>query len=758
MLHPLATLTSLVQEISRAADAVSAMQTIVQRLEALFDVPVCSLYLRSHKEPKLILAATSGLAEKSVGITSLAINQGLAGTVAHTMHPLNLADGPSHDKFVFMPETGEQPYHQYLGVPLIHLRQLIGVLVIQGTEKVAFSQDQEAFMVTVASQLAATLYDIQQSGTWVRRPYNGGLGQYKKHSGIKGSAGIGCGYLHLVGLKLSLEKIPVETPQGVEAEQLRFKGAVDKLRNELSKGAGRLKDASTGSDIESLFAVYRMMLDSPELQVGIQQRINEGESATQAIQQTALQIASVFESAEDPYLRSRGEDVRNIATKLLGFLLSKGGSKENPQEEVILAGELISITDLSEYPPGIVKGIVCTNGSALSHTAIVANALGIPAVMGASSLHPAQLEGEFVIVDGYRGECITHPLAAMIREYRRLQNADSQFSETLQGLREQPAETTDGFRVKLFTNTGLLADVTPGLKNGAEGVGLYRSEIPFMIHDSFPTEGEQTQVYRQVLESYHPKPVSMRILDIGGDKQLPYFEIKEDNPYLGWRGIRFMLDNTSLLVTQIRAMLKASEGLDNLKLLVPMVSRIDEIESFFRLTQTALDGLLAEGYNIKRPQIGMMVEVPSAIFLLPRMARYLDFISVGSNDLTQYLLAVDRNNPRVSGRFDNLNPVMLLALQSILQQSQSLGLPVSLCGEMASDPAAVLILIGMGFNQLSLSAHYLPKVKWLIRSVSRTQAKALYQEALTMSNEQDIRTMLNNELQRLGLNKLTGNL
>jgi phosphotransferase system enzyme I (PtsI)/phosphotransferase system enzyme I (PtsP) len=376
--------------------------------------------------------------------------------------------------------------------------------------------------------------------------------------------------------------------------------------------------------------------------------------------------------------------------------------------------------------------------------------------MGVTSLDLKKFDGEEVIVDGYRGECILHPQPALLKEYRRLQHADAQFIDQLACLRDLPAETRDGVRVQLLTNTGLLADVTPGRKHGAEGVGLYRSEIPFMLHDSFPTEDEQYEIYRQVLSAYSPLPVSMRTLDIGGDKQLPYFEIREDNPFLGWRGIRFTLDNTSLLVTQLRAMLRANVDNDNLRLLIPMVSRIDELESFVRIVDDTLEELQSEGVAVVRPPIGMMVEVPSAVLLLPRMLKYVDYVSIGSNDLTQYLLAVDRNNPKVSALFDNLNPVMLVALEQIVAHTQAANIPLSLCGEMASDPAAVLLLLGMGLRTLSLNAHSIPKIKWLIRSVNFTDAQALLHKAQNLGSEVEIRALMSQELKRLGLKNLSG--
>ncbi len=749
MQHSLATLTTLVQEISGAENAMQAMKAIVARLSLLMEVPVCSLYLKSPSRSKLILAATQGLAESSVGKIRLALDEGLVGTIAATKHPLNLADAPTHDKFAFFPQAHEEPYHQFLGVPLIHLRQLTGVLVVQGKAKKPFSQEAEAFLVTIASQLAATLSNIQKSGEWIpsRKPRN----PYKRFNGVISSSGVGIGTLTPIQTQVSLDKEPVKKGEGINEETLRFMSALEKVGDDLDRGASRI-EKDLPEDIVSLFAVYRMMLDSPELKEGVLDWIQQGRSAHWSVRQTALDLAAVFEQADDPYMKARGEDVRNIAIKLLTQMAKRVKSTlPDKKTPIILAGHLISIADLSEYSTSQIQGIICTSGSALSHTSIVANALGIPAVMGVSDLDIDRYLQLPVVLDGNRGEVIISPPAAMLKEYRQLQRNEQKFTKSLADLKDQPAVTQDGFHVTLLTNTGLLADVSPGLLNGAEGIGLYRSEIPFLIHDNFPTEEEQYQVYKEVIDAYSPRPVAMRTLDIGGDKQLPYFEFKEENPYLGWRGVRFTLDNTALLVTQIRAMIRAGHGRENLQILIPMVSRIDEIKSIKEVIEQSIAELQKEGKQTSIPKLGIMIEVPSAMLLLDKMAPYIDFVSIGSNDLTQYLLAVDRNNPKVSRLFDNLHPAVLSALQIIREKCSQFNLPVSLCGEMASDPASVLLLIAMGYDRLSLSAHRIPKIKWLIRQTKREDMLRLLQKANEAEDEAEIRKMLNRKLKALGL-------
>jgi signal transduction protein with GAF and PtsI domain len=321
-------------------------------------------------------------------------------------------------------------------------------------------------------------------------------------------------------------------------------------------------------------------------------------------------------------------------------------------------------------------------------------------------------------------------------------------------LRDLPAITTDGTRIQMYANSGLLADISPGLQAGAEGLGLYRTEIPFMVSDTFPSEEEQVAVYRQILQAYQNKPVYMRVLDIGGDKPLPYFPIEEDNPALGWRGIRFCLDNSSLFMSQIRAMLRAAEGSENLRIMLPMVGSTSELIEFNKLLMDALQQLAEEGVKVKKPPIGIMVEVPAAISQLASWREQLDFISIGSNDLSQYLLALDRNNPRVAASYDHVHPAVLHEIARVIDIAQKADLPVSLCGEMSSDPIAVVLLVGMGIRTLSMSAAQLPKIKWLLRHISVQNAKEMVEATFALNDARLIRKLVADRLYVLGAGEI----
>jgi phosphotransferase system enzyme I (PtsI)/phosphotransferase system enzyme I (PtsP) len=735
MEHSLVKLKKIVQQAATAASSEKQMSYIVSAVCGAMDVEVCSLYL-ADAQGVLTLAATEGLESGSMGRVKLETGEGLVGTVALIRHPLNVEDAAQHPAFHYFPEIHEEQYCAFLGVPLVYLRRLVGVLVVQGQKKRRFSDEEEAFLVTIAAQLAAIVATVESPSDDDSSVSESG--STRKMVGIKGSGGIGIGRIHVVS-DTGLEQVTDREISDVSAELDRFHLALQQTRDELEAGSNTLVD-SMPEDVAAIFSVYRMLLDSGNLVADIEERIRAGNWAPGAVRATISEYTSMFDAMEDLYFQARGEDIRNIGKKLSAKLRGDAIPVAQSSEGLILAGELVSITDIARFRPDQLVGILCTGGSALSHTAVVANALGLPAVMGTGEIKGLS-ENSLAVIDGHHGEVIFNPSEGVVREFQVRVDRERSLISGLEHLKDHPAITPDGFRVRLYANTGLLTDISPGLERGAEGIGLYRSEIPFMVHANFPTEEEQFQIYRNVLTAYTGKPVHMRTLDIGGDKALPYFSFTEQNPSLGWRGIRFTLDNAPIFMTQLRAMLRASEGMDNLRVLLPMVSRVDEVDGFQELLTDACNQLAEEGHRIARPAVGIMVEVPAAVALLPFIARRIDFISIGSNDLAQYLLAVDRNNPRVSGMFDNLHPAVIHEIHRITTEARQFDLPVGLCGEMASDPLAVVLLLGMGVDTLSMNAFNLLRIKWLIRSMPRTVAEKVLERALDLEHENEIRSL-----------------
>ncbi len=497
-----------------------------------------------------------------------------------------------------------------------------------------------------------------------------------------------------------------------------------------------------------------MMLRSENLVDGTIEGIRAGNWAPGALRETIVEHVSAFEAMEDPYLRERASDVRDLGRRILEHLQSTSPIQRSWEPNTILVGEEISASQLAEVPVQYLVGVVSARGSSASHVAILARALGIPAVMGVDDLPVNRLEGQDIVVDGYQARLFVRPSRAIREEFQRLQAEEAALSQDLLDLIELPSETPDGVHVPLYANTGLLTDITPSLRCGAEGVGLYRTEVPFMIRDRFPGEEEQFRIYRQVLEAFAPAPVTVRTLDIGGDKALPYFPVEEENPFLGWRGIRIALDHPEIFLTQVRAILRANAGLDNLQLLFPMISSVGEIDEAVGLVRRAHEELVEEGEQVTYPKIGVMIEVPSAVYQVPAMAKRVDFFSIGSNDLTQYLLAVDRNNAQVSDLYNALHPAVLRAIHQVVVEAHAVQRPVSVCGEMAGDPAAALLLLGMGVDSLSMSSASLLRVKWVLRSFNTEKMQSLLEETWKLEDAASVQALLHNSLVEAGLGGL----
>lgn len=730
-------LTHLVRQVSLVDDPCDQVKLIVDSISELIGIDVCSLY-RSNDDGDMVLLASHGLAVTSA--LTVPAGKGLVGLVSQSRHPINVAEAASHPNYFYVPETREERYSSFFGAPLVRRGEVIGVLVVQGVRPQMLGEEAEALLVTLASQLALIVANIPDTGKPVSAINRQVLG-------IKGAPGVGIGAVY-IGSGGDLAAVPDADCDDIDVSIQQWHQLLHSTRDDLSHEQASLGAEISGS-VGGIFEAYQMLLSDQSLIGRVEAEIRAGQWLPGALRAGIHYYAELFQAMEDPYLRARHEDIRHLGNKL--FSVWQGVSRvdqarELPSGPLVLVAAQVSISDIAGIPLQQLAGIVCYEGSSLSHVAVLANAMGIPAVMGMGTL-PGLHAGDPLIVDGNVGQVFLNPSAALINEFRYLILQDQQRRQQLDELRELPAITSDGEVVSLLTNTGLLADLSPGINSGAEGIGLYRTEIPFMIRDSFPSEDEQVHVYSTVLASYAGKPVYMRTLDVGGDKQLPYFPIHaEENPALGWRGIRFTLDNIQLLMTQVRAMIRAAAGADNLHILLPMISSTSEVDSFKVLLEDALTQLRQEGVEVCRPRVGVMIEVPAAISQLPFWRDKIDFISIGSNDLSQYLLALDRNNARVASRYDHVHPAVLHEIYRIVNSARQCQLPVSLCGEMAADPVAVVLLLGMGIRSLSLSAAKLPGIKSLIRSLSIASACDLLEQALQMDCVADIRGLVDDAL------------
>lgn len=746
-------LRSIVQEVSAAKDLQSALDIIVNRVRDALDTHVCSIYLLDQDFHCHVLMASEGLNQEAVGRVSLELGEGLVGLVAKHAEPVNLRDAPRHRNFCLLEQTGEEDFHAFLGVPIIHHRSVLGVLVVQHGDLRRFDEGEEAFLVTLSAQLAGVIAHAEATGAIEGVSPSGHRIFDTAFAGVSGCAGVAIGTSVVVYPHADLSRVPDRMIEDVEAEIDFFNSCLNAVRGEMREFNERLA-GQLAEEERQLFDAYVRILDDDALGNEVVARIRMGHWAQGALAWVAGEHLRAFERMEDEYLRERAVDIKDLCARVLAHLQQEKPDKPEYPEDTILVGEELTASMLAEVPKDKLRGLISVKGSGNSHVAILARTMGTPTVMGAVDLPFHQLDGKQLIVDGYKGEVVTNPSAHLLEQFRATIREEEELNRDLAGLRDLPCETADRHRVSLQVNTGLMSDVLRSLDQGAEGIGLFRTEVPFLLAERFPGEQEQTEIYREQLDTCAPKPVTMRTLDIGGDKALSYFPIEEANPFLGWRGIRVTLDHPEIFTAQVRAMMRAGIGLENLQIMLPMVSNLREVEAAVGLIRKSYHELLQEGEELPFPPIGVMIELPAAVYQTRALARMVDFVSIGSNDLTQYLLAVDRNNPRVANLFSSFHPAVLSALQFVVDQAHAESKPVSICGEMAGNPGAAVLLVAMGFDILSMNASALPRVKSVIRSMTLKACRDLLRKVMQMDDEQMIRNAVDMALYEAGVDRL----
>lgn len=751
------TLRRIVQDVAGAGSFREQLNLLVHDVRVALGTEVCSIYLMNRAQDQLLFAANEGLNKKSVGKVSLAVHEGLVGLVAERAEPINLNNATVHPRFHLIPEIGEESFHAFLGVPVIDHRQVLGVLVVQQRERRKFDESEEAFLVTLSAQLAAVIGHAEATGDMQQifaRDMSPALERADAvFRGVGGTPGISMGTAVLIHPPASLEAVTDKIIEDVSTELMVLDRAVDSVRADIRRISEQFA-ASLPPEELALFDVYLHMLDDNALSGDIRDRVRKGSWAQGALKQVIHEHMRRFEAMEDPYLRERGADVKDLGLRVLAYLQDLTAKKIHFPDDTILVGDEVTPGMLAEVPAEKLRGIVSVRGSVNSHLAILAQSLDIPAIMGAVDFPVANIDNQPLIVDGFYGEVICNPLPATIEHYQTLIAGELELAEELEELKDYKGVTLDGWRVGLWVNIGLTG-VGRSLDRGAEGIGLFRTEIPFMTKDRFPSEEEQRLIYREHMEAFEPKPVTMRTLDVGGDKALSYFPIVEENPFLGWRGIRVTLDHPEIFMVQARAMLRANEGLlGELRIMLPMITTIAEIEEAMALVARAHQEVLEEGADVKKPQIGVMIEVPAAVYQAKRIAGMVDFLAVGSNDLTQYMLAVDRNNPRVAGLFNETHPAVLNALREVAIAALSEKTDLGICGELAGNPIGAVLLMAMGYQVLSMNETNLPKVKWLIRNIKRSHARRMLNATLSMDTAEEVQAFMHEQLTAAGLGRV----
>ena len=746
-------LRKIVQKVNAAEDLQSALRIIVHRVRETLEAQVCSVYLLDKDINSHVLMASEGLNETAVGHVSLPVGEGLVGLVAKHAEPINLQDASLHPSYHYLQETGEENFNSFLGVPIIHHRSVLGVLVVQNDKRHRFDEGEEAFLITLSAQLAGVIAHAEATGAIEGISPSGHKTVDTVFPGVSASSGVAIGHAVVLFPLADLSQIPNRQASDIESEVEFFNSCLNAVRKDIrdlhSKIAGHVAEGE-----RQLFDVYLHMLDDDALGNEVVERIKQGNWAQGALAYVAHEHVRNFEIMEDEYLSERAVDIKDLCSRVLFYLQEKEPVITDYSTDTILVSEELTPAMLAEVPKDKLKGMISIKGSGNSHVAILARTMGIPTIMGAVDLPYNKLDGREIIVDGYKGEVISNPSDQLRKRYLNTIKEQDLLIAELDELKDLPCVTADNHRVNLWINTGLISDVIHSLDQGAEGIGLFRTEEPFLLHERFPSEQEQSDIYREQLRAFAPKPVTMRTLDVGGDKALPYFPIEEANPSLGWRGIRVTLDHPEIFMAQIRAMLRASIGFENLQIMLPMVSNVGEVNSAMQLLKKAHNELILEGLEVEFPPIGVMIELPAAVYQTRALAKLVDFISVGSNDLTQYLLGVDRNNPRVADLYSAFHPAVLNALQHVVSEAQKEQKSVSICGEMAGDPGAAVLLMAMGFNILSMNAATLLKVKSVIRSVSLGAAHDLLEQVMQMDDAQMIRSAVDMTLYDSGVDRL----
>jgi phosphotransferase system enzyme I (PtsP) len=711
---------SLLRQIREAmaggGPAQQRLDMVVRIIARSMVAEVCSIYLR-RANGEVELFATEGLSPTAVHVTTLKPGEGLIGEIMRQGRPLSLSDAPSHPAFAYRPETGEDPYHSFLGVPLLRGGRVIGVLVVQNRTERVYGEDEVEDLQIIAMVLA----EMVGEGAGAEGLKGVDIAPHKAER-VKGqrlAEGLAIGIAVLHERPVAPEHLLSED---AVAEEARLKTAVGALQDQIDAMMGG-EHGLVGASFEVL-ETYRMFAHDRGWNRSLEEAVRSGLTAEAAVERVRSEHRARLGQARDPYLRERLHDLEDLNDRLLRHLTGDGAGERVLPKNAILIARNLGPAELLEYDRTKLRGILLEEGSAASHAAIVASALDIPCVGRLAGLRDLVSEGDKVIVDGDMGEAHLRPRPDIVSAINtRIEVRDQRRAEFAR-LRETPAYTRDGVKITLLMNAGLDLDLELMRDAGAEGIGLFRTEFQFMVAEELPRFNSQTQLYGRVLDAADDMPVTFRTLDLGGDKILPYLEAeREDNPALGWRAIRMGLDRPALLRLQLRALIAAAKG-RALRVMFPMVCTVDE----FRAARAFVDQEIAWAERRGRAppsrlEVGAMIEAPSLLWHLDALLPLVDFVSVGTNDLMQYLFASDRGNPRVSDRYDPLSPPVLRALKTLQEGCAATGTPVSICGEIAGRPLEAFALLALGFDRLSMPAAGIGPVKRMVLSCDREAAR-----------------------------------
>lgn len=707
------------EAMAGASPAQDRLDTVVRIIAQSMVAEVCSIYLR-RASGELELFATQGLKPEAVHTTRLRPGEGLVGEVARTAAPISLSDAPSHPSFAYRPETGEDPYHAFLGAPLLRGGRAIGVLVVQNRSERRYDDEEVEDIQTIAMVLAETVASGELLAQDELRDIEVAPHRPERLKGQRFAEGLAYGHVILHEAPVAPENLLAENQQ---VEEIRLREALIGLKANIDSildgGQGKL----AGLPFEVL-ETYRMFADDRGWNRSLEEAVRTGLTAEAAVDRVRNEHRARFAQARDPYIKERLHDFEDLANRLLRVLAGDRPGERDLPDDAILVARNLGPADLLEYPRHKLRGLLLEEGSAASHAAIVARALQIPCVGRIMGLRDRLSEGDLVIVDGETGETYLRPRPDMLAAVQSRMLVRSERQAEFTKLRDVAAVTLDGTRITVLTNAGLAVDLENLDATGAEGIGLFRTEFQFMVSEELPRLTSQTALYKLVLDTAGDRPVTFRTLDIGGDKVLPYLETeREENPALGRRAIRLGLDRPGLLRLQLRALLTAAAGRE-LRVMFPMIATVDEFRAARELVDVECAWAKRRGRALPALlRVGAMIECPSLLWHLDALLPLTDFVSVGTNDLFQYMFAADRTNPLVSDRYDPLSPPALRALAEIQKKCADTGTPVSVCGELAGRPLEAFALLTLGFTRLSAPAGGVGPVKRMILSADLTAAR-----------------------------------
>ena len=712
----------LLRQIREAMAGVGPAQAkldmVVQIIARSMVAEVCSIYLR-RASGDMELFSTQGLKPGAVHVTRMKPGEGLVGEIMRLGRPLSLANAPEHPAFSYRPETGEDPYHAFLGVPLLRGGRSIGVLVVQNRTERNYLDEEVEDLQIIAMVLAETVAQGDLLGEAELKDVEIAPHRPERLRGVRLAEGLAFGVAVLHEAPVAPEQL---LSDDVPREEERLSTAILALRAQIDEMLEGQRGI-IGASFEVLEA-YRMLAHSQSWNHSLEEAVRSGLTAEASVERVRSEHRARLGQARDPYLRERVHDLEDLNDRLLRHLTGDAHAARILPNNAILIARNLGPADLLEYDRTRLKGILLEEGTPTSHAAIVARALDMPCVGRLPGLRDRVSEGDPVIVDGETGEAFLRPRPDVVEAIQARMEVRAQQRAEFARLRETPAITKDGANITLLMNAGLEIDLEILHETGAQGIGLFRTEFQFMVAEELPRTNAQTQLYSRVLDAAGDLPVTFRTLDLGGDKVLPYIQADlEDNPAMGWRAVRMGLDRPALLRLQLRALISASRGRE-LRVMFPLIASVDE----FRAARAMVDEEIAWAQRRGRPapkllHVGAMIEAPSLVWHLDALLAMTDFVSVGTNDLMQYMFAADRGNPRVSERYDVLSPPALRALKTISDACAETGTPASVCGEMAGRPLEAFVLIALGFERLSMPPAGIGPVKRMVLSLDRESAK-----------------------------------